>query len=57
MRTNGEGAWSPEILEQDARRLAEFERTRIGAPWGEVVAWMQSRGTSDELPPPKLRKL
>ncbi len=57
MRTSGEGPWSPEALEEDARRLAEFERTRIGAPWDEVKTWMQSWGTPNELPPPKLRKL
>jgi len=57
MRTSGEGAWSPEALEEDARRLAEFERTRMGAPWDEVKAWMQSWGTPNELPPPKSRKL
>ena len=54
---NGEGPWSPEVLAEDARRLAEFERTRQGIPWEEVKAWMQSWGTPDELPPPKPRKL
>jgi hypothetical protein len=57
MRTSGEGPWSPEVLEEDARRLAEFERTRMGAPWDEVKTWMQSWGTPNELPPPKSRKL
>jgi hypothetical protein len=57
MRTRGEGPWSPEALEEDARRLAEFEHTRMGVPWGEVKAWMRSWGTSNELPPPKSRKL
>jgi hypothetical protein len=57
MRTSGEGPWSPEALEEDARRLAEFERTREGAPWDEVKTWMQSWGTPNELPPPKSRKL
>jgi len=57
MRTSGEGPWSPEPLEEGARRLAEFERTRMGAPWDEVKAWMQSWGTPNELPPPKSRKL
>jgi hypothetical protein len=49
--------WSPESLAEDARRLAEFERTRMGIPWDEVKAWMESWGTANELPPPKARKL
>jgi hypothetical protein len=57
MRKSGEGPWSPEALEEDARRLAEFERIRVGAPWDEVKIWMQSWGTPNELPPPKSRKL
>jgi hypothetical protein len=57
MRTRGEGPWSPEAMEEDARRLAEFERTRMGMPWDEVKNWMRSRGTPNELPPPKPRKL
>lgn len=32
MRRWGEGSWSPEALAEDARRLAEFERTREGVP-------------------------
>jgi hypothetical protein len=27
-----EDPWSPESLAEDAKRLAEFERTRIGVP-------------------------
>jgi hypothetical protein len=57
MRANGEGPWSPQSLEEDARRLADFERTRIGVPWEEVKAWMRSWGTQNELPVPKPRKL
>jgi hypothetical protein len=57
MREKGEGPWSPEVLAEDARRLAEFNRTRMGIPWDEVKAWMQSWGTSNELPAPKSRKL
>ena len=52
-----EGPWSPESLEEDTRRLAEFGRTRMGVPWEEVKAWMQGWGTPNELPVPKLRKL
>jgi hypothetical protein len=57
MRANGEGPWSSESLEEDARRLAEFERTRMGVPWEEVKLWMESWGTANELPPPKPRRL
>lgn len=52
-----EDPWSPESSAEDARRLAEFERTRMGVPWEEVKAWMESWGTANELPPPKPRKL
>jgi hypothetical protein len=54
---SGEGPWSPEAREEDARRLAEFECARLGAPWDEIQTWMQSWGTPNELPPPKSRKL
>ena len=55
MRARGEGPWSPEALEEDARRLAEFDATRRGAPWSEVRAWLESWGTESELPPPVSR--
>jgi hypothetical protein len=57
MRARGEGPWSPEALEEDALRLAEFERSRRGVPWDEVKTWMLSWGGPNELPPPKPRKL
>jgi hypothetical protein len=57
MRAAGRGPWAPEILAEDARRLAEFQRTREGVPWEEVKTWIQSWGTANELPPPKPRKL
>jgi hypothetical protein len=57
LRAKGEGPWSSEVLEEDARRLVEFERTRIGVPWDDVKVWLESWGTSNELPPPKPRKL
>lgn len=57
LRANGEGPWSPEALEEDAQRLADFERTRMGVPWDEVKVWMESWGTPNELPTPKPRKL
>jgi hypothetical protein len=57
MREKGEGPWSPDVLAEDRRRLAEFNRTRMGVPWDEVKAWMESWGTPNELPAPKPRKL
>jgi hypothetical protein len=57
MRDKGEGPWSPEVLEEDERRLADFERTREGVPWEEVKTWMRTWGTPNELPAPKPRKL
>ncbi len=57
LRATGEGPWSPDALAEDARRLAEFERTREGVPWDEVKAWMETWGTPHELRPPKPRKL
>ena len=53
LRANGEGPWSPEALEEDAQRLADFERARMGMPWDKVRAWMESWGTPNELPTPK----
>jgi hypothetical protein len=57
MRVAGDGPWSPELLAEDARRLAEFHRTREALPWDEVKEWMQSWGTPDETPAPRSRKL
>jgi hypothetical protein len=57
MRARGEGPWSAAALAEDARRVAEFEQSRIGVPWDEVKAWMGSWGKSNELPRPKPRKL
>jgi hypothetical protein len=57
LRAKGKGPWSPKALEEDERRLAEFERTRMGVPWDEVQAWMQSWGKPNELPMPKPRKI
>ncbi len=57
MRAEGTGPWAPGVLAEDARRLADFQRTREAMPWEDVLAWMRSWGTPDELPPPKPRKL
>jgi predicted transcriptional regulator len=35
----------PEIIEEDLRRLEEFDRTGIGVPGDEVIAWIKSWGT------------
>lgn len=56
MLAKGEGPWSAEALAEDARRLAEFEQSRIGVAWDEVKAWMGSWGKPNELPRPKPRK-
>jgi hypothetical protein len=50
MRNKSEGPWSPEILEEDERRLAEFERTREGVPWEEVESWIRTWGMPNEFP-------
>jgi hypothetical protein len=57
MRAAGKGPWAPEVLAEDARRLVEFQRRREGVPWEEIKAWMESWGTTNELPPPEVRKL
>jgi hypothetical protein len=57
LRAAGDGPWAPEVLGEDARRLAEFHRTREALPWDEVKAWMQEWGTPRETPAPKPRKL
>jgi hypothetical protein len=57
MRANGEGPWSPGVLDEDARRLAEFERDRIGMPWPEIKAWLESWGTPNERPAPNPRRI
>ena len=48
---------SPEIIAEDVRRLADFDRTRMGVPWDEIKTWMESWRSPHELPPPKPRKL
>jgi hypothetical protein len=57
LREAGDGPWAPEMLAEDARRLAEFHRTRQAVAWEDVKAWMQSWGSLQELPTPKPRKL
>jgi hypothetical protein len=53
-------ACNDEVLPADLgemRARGEFERTRMGVPWEEIRAWMESWGTRSELPTPKPRKL
>ena len=44
-------------IEEDRRRLREFERTGEAVPGEEVKAWVESWGTTHELPRPQPRKL
>jgi predicted transcriptional regulator len=44
-------------VEEDIRRLEEFERTGLAVPGDEVKAWIDSWGTADELPRPQPRKI
>jgi hypothetical protein len=45
----GEGPWPPWAPEEDARRLAEFERARMGAPWDEVAVSSADRSDIERL--------
>lgn len=47
---------SPDI-EEDLRRLREFERTGEAVPAQDVKAWVESWGTANELPRPTPRKV
>ena len=44
-------------VDEDLRRLREFERTGEAVPGQEVMAWVESWGTANELPQPKPRKI
>jgi predicted transcriptional regulator len=44
-------------VEEDLRRVREFERTGEGIPSEEVKAWIESWGTANELPRPQPRRL
>jgi hypothetical protein len=57
MREEGRGPWSPESLAEDARRLEEFDRTRMGIPLEDIEAWAKSLGTANELSRPKPRRV
>ena len=49
--------YDPDNLEEDLRRLEEFERTGLAVPGDEVNAWIDSWGTPNELPRPQPHKL
>ena len=53
----GRGPWAPDVLAEDARRVADYQRTGEGVAWAEVKSWIQSWGTTKKLIPPKSRKL
>ena len=44
-------------IEEDLRRLREFERTGEAVPWEDVKVWVESWGTGNELPRPQPRKV
>jgi len=45
LRAEGRGPWSPAILAEDARRLADYDANGVGVPWPDVKAWIESWGT------------
>jgi hypothetical protein len=49
--------WSPAAFEEDARRLAEFDHTRLAVPWDEIKSWMETWGTAAERAPSEPRRL
>jgi hypothetical protein len=52
MRERGEGPWSPQVLAEDARRLAAFRETGAAIPWSEIEIWLKSWGSDHELAAP-----
>jgi predicted transcriptional regulator len=44
-------------IEEDVRRLREFERSGMAVPSADVDAWVESWGTANELPQPQPRKI
>ena len=46
-----------EDVDEDHRRLREFERTGEAIPGDDMMAWVNSWGTANELPAPKPRKI
>ncbi|WP_417469755.1 hypothetical protein [Maricaulis sp.] len=48
----GSGPWAPEVLAEDAERLANFRENRLGVPWDEARVWLEGWGSRDAGPPP-----
>jgi predicted transcriptional regulator len=44
-------------IEEDLRRVREFERTGEAVPLEDAKAWVDSWGTEKELPPPRPKKV
>jgi len=44
-------------IEEDRRRLREFQRTREAVPLHQVKAWVESWGTDKELPRPQAQRI
>jgi predicted transcriptional regulator len=44
-------------IEEDLRRLREFERTGEAVPLQDAKAWVDSWGTENELSPPRPKKV
>ena len=44
-------------IDEDLRRLREFERTGEAVPLEDAKAWVDSWGTENELPPPRPKKV
>ena len=57
MRREGPGPYSPEALAEDEVEYAEFLRTGEAVPMQDVLDWIGSWGTANELPRPMPRKL
>jgi predicted transcriptional regulator len=44
-------------IEEDIRRIREYERTGQAVPLEDVKAWVESWDSANELPRPKPRKI
>ena len=56
MREQGRGPWTPQALAEDARTMAGFDENGEGFAIDEIAAWMESWGTTDEMPMPRPRR-
>ena len=53
LRAKGEGPWSPEALEEDERRLAEFEQHPDGRALGRGPGLDAELGQAERTPEPQ----